>query len=170
MYKKLGLTLTILFLFMSLGQAMPLSASDRVNNLANEESTWRWIGGGAKVIAGAALTGVGYSLISFRGNDYVAAMLIPLGIIAMVPGVITLGWGGYDFFFGSREYENQYEKLKLISGETTREDQALQYLKDKAAKDKQVRQPSFWNAFGLFSMCVSPSEREYNGYLKDRTQ
>ena len=153
--------------FAVFAQTIPFTATDRVKNLAHEEVTWRWIGGGVKVVAGAILTGFGYSLVTFRDNAYATAVVIPLGIIALIPGVITLGWGGYDLLFGSREYENAYDKLKL-SSDAEREDKAILYLKEKAAKDKEGRKPSFWNAFGLLSLFESPAEREYNAYLKER--
>jgi hypothetical protein len=145
--------------------APPLTATDRIKNMAGEEATWRYISGGAKLVGGAILTGVGYSIFSFRDNIG-AIVMIPFGLTLMAPGVITLGWGAADLFFGSREYENQYDELKLAS-DTEREPQAVAYLKDKSEKDHQSRQPSFWNGFGLFSLFETPAEREYNGYQKD---
>ena len=165
--KLLSIILLVTLSSAVFAQAAPLSAADRVKNLANEESTWRWISGGIKFVSGALITGLGYSLASYRDNIIGAMVLIPIGSVIMIPGVIILGWGGYDLLFGSREYENQYDKLKL-SSDTEKENLALQYLKDKSVKDKNDRQPSFWNAFGLFSMFESPAEREYNGYLKEQ--
>ena len=143
----------------------PLTATDRVRNLAGEEAGWRYFSGGTKLIAGGVVTGVGYSLASFRENIGAIA-LIPLGVTLMVPGILTMGWGAADLLFGSREYENQYDKLKL-AGDADRETQAVTYLKDKSEKDRQGRQPSFWNGFGLFSMFETPAEREYKGYLQE---
>ncbi|MDD5594507.1 MAG: hypothetical protein PHG97_07195 [Candidatus Margulisbacteria bacterium] len=151
-----------------LAESAPLTATDRVKNMANEEGTWRYLSGGGKLIVGGLITALGYSIYSFREN-LGAIFMIPFGATIMVPGVLTLGWGASDLLFGSREYENQYDKLKLAS-DTDRENQATLYLKDKSEKDKQNRQPSFWNAFGLFSMFETPAEREYKAYLKDRNQ
>ncbi len=165
---KLIAILTLLVLACSLAaQAAPLTAADRVQNLANEEAGWRYFSGGAKLVAGGLVTGAGYSLASYREN-LGAIALVPLGVTLMVPGVLTLGWGAADLVFGSREYENQNDKLKLAS-DADREPQAAAYLKDKADKDRQGRQPSFWNAFGLFSLFETPAEREYNAYQKDQT-
>ncbi|MFA6548790.1 MAG: hypothetical protein WCT39_02520 [Candidatus Margulisiibacteriota bacterium] len=160
----LGLTVTA-----SLAEAnQPLTATDRIKNMATEESNWRWITGGVKVIAGVLVTAGGYSLFNAgRDNFFKALALIPLGTIVMVPGVLMFGWGGYDLLFGSRDYENQYDKLSKVA-DTDRETQALDYLKTESAKDKQDRQPSFWNGFGVFSMFETPAEREYKAYLKDR--
>lgn len=146
--------------------APPLTAADRVRNLANEESAWRWGSGLTKLIVGGAVTAAGYSLFSVRDNFFAALACIPLGATIMVPGVLVMGWGGLDLMLGSREYEGQYDKLKLAS-DADRENQAVTYLKDKSEKDYQGRQPSFWNGFGLFSMFDTPAEREYKGYLKD---
>lgn len=148
-------------------QSAPLTAAQRINNMANEEASWRWISGGTKFVIGAVIAGAGYSFASFRDNVFGAMVMIPVGTIIMIPGIITMGWGGYDLLFGSREYENENAKLKLAS-DAAREDEALLYLKEKSARDKQDRQPSFWNAFGLFSMFETPAEREYKGYQKDR--
>lgn len=167
--KLIALVMLMIMSSAIFAESAPLTATDRVKNMSNEEATWRWIEGGAKFVVGAVLTGAGYSAVSYRDNPFGAMVMIPIGIITLIPGVITLGWGGYDLLFGSREYENQYDKLKLAS-DPAREDQALTYLKEKSAKDKQDRQPSFWNAFGLFSLFETPAEREYNGYLKDRNQ
>ncbi len=104
-------------------------------------------------------------MASFREN-LGAIALIPLGITLMVPGVLAMGWGAADLMFGSRDYENEYDKLKL-AGDADRENQAAAYLRDKSEKDHQGRQPSFWNGFGLFSMFDTPAEREYKGYLQD---
>jgi hypothetical protein len=146
--------------------AAPLTAADRIKNLAAEESAWRWGSGLIKVAAGGAVAVAGYSLFAVRDNIFATVVLIPIGTAIMVPGVIIMGWGGYDLLFGSREYENQYDKLKLAD-EPAREEEALSYLKTKSASDKQGRQPSFWNAFGLFSMFETPAEREYNAYNKE---
>jgi len=149
-------------------ETVPLTATNRVKNLADEESAWRWGSGTVKLVAGGAVVAAGYPFVTVRDNPIAAALLIPLGIVIMTPGIVIMGWGGYDLLFGSREYENQYAKLKL-SSDPAREDQALLYLKEKSTKDKQSRQPNFWNAFGLFSMFETPAEREYNGYLKERS-
>lgn len=148
-------------------ESVPMTATDRVQYMAKEEAAWRWGSGLTKVIIGGAVTAAGYSLFSIRDNLIVALAMIPIGATIMVPGIIAMGWGAIDLLFGSREYESQYDKLKL-SADPAREDEALQYLKTKSAQDKQSRQPSFWNGFGLFSMFETPAEREYKAYQKDR--
>ncbi|MFA5113973.1 MAG: hypothetical protein WC529_06755 [Candidatus Margulisiibacteriota bacterium] len=165
--KTIALVLLMTFSLGIAAQAAPPTATDRIKNMANEESAWRWGSGLIKLAVGGAVTAAGYSLFAIRDNLFVALATIPLGITIMVPGVVVMGWGGYDLLFGSREYENEYDKLKL-STDPAREDLALQYLKTKSEQDKQSRQPSFWNAFGLFSMFETPAEREYNGYLKEQ--
>lgn len=160
----------VLILFMSsaiAAQSTSLTATQRVENLANQEASWRWISGLTKLVVGGVVTATGYTLASARDNIFAMIILMPVGITIMVPGIIVMGWGASDLLFGSRDYENEYGKLKL-AGDSGGEDQAVLFLKEKAAKDKQDRQPSFWNAFGLFSMFESPAEREYNAYLKDR--
>lgn len=164
---KIKIIASLLLLVLStaiLAESAPLTATDRVKNMANEEASWRYITGGVKLLAGGLVTAFGYSLFSYRDNFFGALVLIPAGAIFMIPGLAIFGWGGYDLLFGSREYENQYDKLKLAS-DTNRDSQAAAYLQEKAAKDKQDRQPSFWNAFGLFSMFETPAEREYKAYL-----
>lgn len=150
----------------ALAAAAPMSATDRVNYLANEEAGWRYASGGLKMAGGGLLTALGYSIFSFRENIG-AIVMIPFGLTLMVPGVLTFGWGTADLIFGSREYENQSDQLKKAT-DADRENQAALYLKEKAEKDHQGRQPSFWNAFGLFSMFETPAEREYHAYLRDR--
>ncbi|MDD4179252.1 MAG: hypothetical protein PHH14_04300 [Candidatus Margulisbacteria bacterium] len=150
-----------------LAESAPLTATDRVKNMANEEAAWRYATGGIKLIAGGLVTAFGYTLFSFRDNVIGAMVLIPVGATFMIPGLVIFGWGAYDLLFGSREYENQYDKLKLAS-DTNREDQAVTYLKEKSTQDRQSRQPSFWNAFGLFSMFETPAEREYKAYLQEQ--
>jgi hypothetical protein len=171
MKKVMTLFMLLLFLastFSSACRAEQLTAADRVKNLAQEEVNWRYLSGGGKVLLGGVLLGSGIATYSAaQQNFFTAIALIPLSLILAVPGAITLGWGAFDLLFGSREYENQYDKLKLAS-DPAREDQAVEYLKAKAEKDEKDRQPSFWNAFGLFSMFKSPAEREYQNYLKDR--
>jgi len=172
MNKIISLFLIFLFVFSissSVLAADPVpNASDRIKNMANEEGAWRYISGGTKLVVGGLVTALGYSIFSFRENIG-AIVMIPFGLTIMVPGVLTMGWGAADLVFGSREYENQNDKLKL-AGDADRENQAVFYLKEKSEKDKQGRQPSFWNAFGLFSMFETPAEREYKAYLKDRSQ
>lgn len=168
---KIKIIAAILLLSVSsavFAETVSLTATDRVKYLADEESAWRWGSGTVKLVAGGAVVAAGYPFVTVRDNPIAAALLIPLGIIIITPGITLMGWGGYDLLFGSREYENQYDKLKL-STEPTRESEAMLYLKEKSAKDKLGRQPSFWNAFGLFSLFETPAEREYNGYLKERS-
>lgn len=169
MKKVITLFLLLIMATTVLAATPPPSAADRINHLAGEEAAWRYISGGAKLIIGGLVTAAGYSLVTYRDNVFGAIILIPFGITLMIPGLITFGWGAVDLFFGSRAYENEYDQLKL-STDPQREDQASLYLKDKAEKDKQGRQPSFWNAFGLFSLFETPAEREYNAYLKDKGQ
>ncbi len=172
MKKYIALLLLSLFVF-SLAltaNAEPLPAADRVKNLANEEAGWRYVSGGGKLLVGGVLIGTSVALWQSAQSSVFAALgLVPLSVICGVPGVITFGWGAADLFFGSREYENQYDKLKLAS-DPDRENQAALYLKEKSEKDKKDRQPSFWNAFGLLSMFPTPAEREYSNYLKERGQ
>ncbi len=163
MFNKQLAVFCLIFVLATSTQA--LTAADRVQNLANEEASWRWGSGLTKLGAGGVVTGVGYSMASFREN-LGAIALIPLGVTLMVPGVLVMGWGAADLLFGSRDYENENNRLKL-AGDLDREPQAVAYLKEKAAKDRQGRQPSFWNGFGLFSMFETPAEREYKGYLQD---
>jgi hypothetical protein len=153
-----------------LAQTVPLTATNRIQNMANEEAAWRYASGGGKVVFGGVLLGTGIAMWQSAGqNIFTVLALVPLSIIIGAPGAVIMGWGAADLLFGSREYENQNGKLKLAS-EVDRENQATLYLKDKSEKDKQSRQPSFWNAFGLFSMFETPAEREYKAYLKDRSQ
>jgi len=172
MNKTVSLFLIFLFFFSIASSVLAAdnvpTASDRIKNMANEEAAWRYLSGGVKLIFGGAVTAAGYSFFTFRENIG-AIIMIPLGVIFMVPGILTMGWGAADLLFGSKEYENQYDRLKL-AGDADRENQAVSYLKEKSEKDKQGRQPNFWNAFGLFSMFETPSEREYKAYLKDRSQ
>ncbi len=144
------------------------TASARIQGLANEESAWRYISGGLKLIFGGVITATGYSIFSFRENIG-AIVMIPLGAALMVPGILTLGWGTSDLLFGSREYENQYDRLKALP-DPDRENASALYLKTKAEKDNKDRQPGFWNAFGLFSLLPTPAEREYAAYLKDTSK
>ncbi|MBI5699429.1 hypothetical protein HZC35_03850 [Candidatus Saganbacteria bacterium] len=172
MKKYIALLLLSLFVFSFTLSAFaePLPAADRVKNMANEETGWRYMSAGGKMFLGGLLIGTSIGLWQAAQSNVLAAMgLIPLSVITGVPGVLTFGWGTADLFFGSREYENEYDKLKL-AGDTDRENQAALYLKEKAEKDKKDRQPSFWNAFGLLSMFPTPAEREYSSYLKDRGQ
>jgi len=172
MNKIVSMLLIFLFLFSITSivlAADPVpTASDRIKNMANEEGAWRYISGGTKLVVGGLVTAFGYSIFSFRENIG-AIVMIPFGLTMMVPGVLTMGWGAVDLLLGSREYENQYDKLKT-AGDADRENQAVSYLKEKSEKDNQSRQPSFWNGFGLFSMFDTPAEREYNAYLKDTNQ
>lgn len=168
--KLISLLLLLALSSSILAQTAPLTATDRVKNMANEEAAWRYASGGGKLVAGGVLLGTGIALWqSAAQNIFTVLALVPLSIVVGVPGAVILAWGATDLLFGSREYENQYDKLKL-AGDNDRENQATLYLKDKSEKDKQSRQPSFWNGFGLFSMFETPAEREYKAYLKDRGQ
>ncbi len=169
MKTKLFADLLLLILSTSvLAASTPMSATDRVNSLANEEAGWRYASGVIKVATGALLGGLGYTLLS-ANSGLGAIATVPFGIVTAIPGVALLTWGGADLILGSREFENQNDKLKQAA-EAERENKALTYLKDKAAADHQGRQPSFWNGFGLFSMVETPAEQAYNAYLKDRGQ
>lgn len=144
---------------------LPITAAQRVQNLANEETTWRYIGGGSKLVVGGLFSALGYTLVSYRENFFGAMVAIPMGIGILIPGVAIAGWGAVDLLFGSREYEDQYKRLETTP-EPQREQTAADYLKAKSEKDHKDRQPSFWNGFGLFSMFETPAEREYKAYLK----
>jgi hypothetical protein len=165
--KFIALILLLALATSVLAESVPLTASARIKNMANEEATWRYLSGGGKLLVGALAAALGYTLFSFRDNILGAMILIPIGATVMIPGLISFGWGAMDLLFGSREYENQHDRLKTLT-EPERENQAVNYLKEKAEKDRQGRQPNFWNGFGLFSVFPTPAEREYQAYLKDR--
>jgi hypothetical protein len=76
------------------------------------------------------------------------------------------GRGAYDMVFSPREFDDEFRLIKRL-GETERESAALAYLKTRADQDRQGRQPTFWNGFGLFRLPISPAEREYNAYLNE---
>ncbi|HTY13436.1 MAG TPA: hypothetical protein VMD02_04535 [Candidatus Omnitrophota bacterium] len=174
MKKYLSIILLLLFIvnfsLPAFADAAPMSAADRVKNMAGEEAAWRYISAGAKIVAGGLLLAGGIGLYNAGQSSFFAAIaLIPLSFMVGIPGALTIGWGTVDLLFGSREYENQFDKLSLLS-EPDKENSALSYLKTRSESDHQSRQPSFWNGFGIFSMFETPAEREYKAYLKDRSQ
>jgi len=161
------ITLVLLFMMSAtvFAETISLTATDRVKNLAGEETSWRFITGGAKIIGGGLVSGLGLSMLNHQESLFTSMVLVPLGVTLMIPGLVTFGWGVFDVFCGSRDYANEYDKLKL-SSDSERDAQAAQYLKEKAEKDYRNRKPSWFNGFGLFSMNETPAEREYKAYTK----
>ncbi len=142
------------------------SAFDRLRSLADEEFVWHYFSPTLKLIGGAGLVGGG-KVVFDSGSGWGQIVTVPLAAFLAVPGGIMFAQGAYDMIFAPREFDDEYHKLKRL-GETERESAALAYLKTRAEQDRQGRQPTFWNGFGLFRLPFSPAEREYTAYLNER--
>jgi hypothetical protein len=144
----------------------PRSAFDRLRSLTDEEFVWHYFSPTLKLLGGAGLVGAGKVLLG-SGTGWGQIVTVPLAAFLAAPGAIMFGQGAYDMIFSPREFDDQYRLIKRL-GETERESAALAYLKTRAESDRQGRQPTFWNGFGLFRLPTSPAEREYNAYLNER--
>ena len=146
----------------------PRSAFDRLRSLAHEEFVWHYFSPTLKLLGGTGLVGAGKVLLD-SGTGWGQIVTVPLAAFLAAPGAIMFGQGVYDTIFSPREFDDEYRQLKRL-GETERESAALTYLKTRAEQDRQGRQPTFWNGFGLFRLPISPAEREYNAYLNEHIE
>ena len=144
----------------------PRSAFDRLRSLAHEEFVWHYFSPTLKLLGGTGLVGAGKVLLD-SGTGWGQIVTVPLAAFLAAPGAIMFGQGVYDTIFSPREFDDEYRQIKRL-GETERESAALAYLRTRAEQDRQGRQPTFLNGFGLFRLPISPAEREYNAYLNER--
>ena len=138
----------------------PRSAFDRLRSLADEELVWHYFSPTLKLLGGG-------KVVFDSGTGWGQIVTVPLAAFLAVPGTIMFVQGAYDMIFSPREFDDERFQLKRL-GETERESAALEYLKARAERDRQGRQPTLWNGCGFFRLPISPAEREYNAYLKER--
>jgi hypothetical protein len=158
-------------------EGYPITATERLKNISNEEVTWRYIGRGVNLTVGSLGIYAAASLFNTTNHSSYYWSYNPFGFYVILFGLVSggcgvalVGWATYDILFGTLTYTNAYERVLTVD-KAHREAAAAKALKNLSDQDKnsQLNILSLVDV-GAYALQEKPAIKSYREYLNDHPE